>query len=101
METKIGTKLIKRFTGLRDVSAIHMETVDISYVVDLKKKTTTKKQLHKNLHRSRQNKILAVKMSIFSYLLNLTFVLGAQKNHLIEYPQYMFWLINKKLILCI
>ena len=40
------------------------------------------------------------KLRIFSYLSVLTFVLGAQKNRLIqgffEYPQHMFWLRNYK-----
>ena len=35
-------------------------------------------------HRFRQTKILSVKLSIFSYPSVLTYVLGAQKNHLIE-----------------
>ena len=37
-------------------------------------------------------------MLIFSYPSVLTYVLGAQKNRLVEYPQYMFWLRNKKII---
>ena len=40
---------------------------------------------------------------MFSYQAVLTYVLGAQKNRLIEmvsfeYPQHMFWLRNKKVI---
>ena len=40
---------------------------------------------------------------MFSYLSVLAYVLGAQKNRLIEnsyfeYPQHMFWLRNKKII---
>ena len=56
----------------------------------------------------------SVKFLIFSNLLVLAYVLGAQKNRLIEtfgcskepshrdgsfeYPQHMFWLRNKKII---
>ena len=36
-------------------------------------------------------------MQIFFYPLVLTYVLGAQKNRLIEYLQHMFWLRNKKI----
>ena len=38
LEVKVGTELIERFTGLGNVSAIHMETVDISYMVYLEYK---------------------------------------------------------------
>ena len=44
--------------------------------------------------------MFSVKYGIFSYPSVLTFVLGAQKNRLIEtvveFPQHMFWLRNKK-----
>ena len=49
-------------------------------------------------------KVVHVEMWIFSnqsQIAILTFVLGAQKNRLFfygsfEYPEHMFWLINKK-----
>ena len=37
---------------------------------------------------------------IVSYPSSLTYVLGAQKNRLNEYPQHMFWLINKTINFC-
>ena len=44
-----------------------------------------------------------MKLRLVSYPSVLTYVLGTQKNHLIEtvlfeYPQHMFWLRNKKII---
>ena len=42
-------------------------------------------------------KIIELKLYIFSYPSALTYVLGVQKNHLVEYPQHIVWLRNKNI----
>ena len=53
------------------------------------------------IHRFRYTQILSIKLSIFSYPSVLTYVLGANKNRLIETvllsTHNMFWLRNKKI----
>ena len=96
VETKIGTKLIKRFTGLGDVSAIHMETVDISYMIYLKYKKIYKIYIGQD----KQN-FECKNVNIFlSSNLNICFGCSkepSQWDGSFEYPQHMFWLINKKI----
>ena len=43
-----------------------------------------KQDIYKPYYKSRESKFLSVKLSIFSYTSVLTYVLGAQKNCLIE-----------------
>ena len=53
-------------------------------------------------HRFRLPKSLSLKLQIFSYPSCLTFVFGCSKEFSyqgssFEYPQHMFWLIEKKI----
>ena len=47
-----------------------------------------------DIHRIRSTKFFTVKLHIFSYPSNLTYLLGAQKNHLIETNQYFVRILS-------